>query len=106
MVNTAIGAGILALPGQFQNTGLIFGLVILLIISFLTMNSLLLLESLGRSTGCSSYVDMSRLAYGNWGKCILALCIFIMVLAGLSCCVSVMGLHLDIFPLVVPNVVP
>ena len=60
LVNSIIGAGVLALPSALKNTGYILGPVLLVIFAFLSSFSLLILDKLTRTTNVHTYDGLSN----------------------------------------------
>lgn len=63
---TIIGGGVLSLPYAFSKTGLLLGIVLMMIAAVITERSLYLLCLCSRLTGATSYGEVGEAAFGPW----------------------------------------
>eukprot|EP01094_Clydonella_sp_ATCC50884_P002564 TRINITY_DN11956_c0_g1_i1.p1 TRINITY_DN11956_c0_g1~~TRINITY_DN11956_c0_g1_i1.p1 ORF type:complete len:515 (-),score=122.77 TRINITY_DN11956_c0_g1_i1:236-1582(-) len=91
MINTIVGAGVLALPFAFGKTGLALGILLLLIIAAMSAYTGFLLVDAARITQARTYAKLGELAFGRWGRratdamlccLLLAACIGYMLIIG------------------------
>lgn len=94
LINTVIGAGVLALPFAFAASGLLLGLLFLLIVLGLSVYSVVLLVSCASLSGLhrrATYREVARHAFGTGGvittdislilACFGALCSYLVIIA-------------------------
>lgn len=67
LTNTTIGAGIVAIPYFFSNSGYLFGSVLILVVAFLGFAASTLLVRAAQESNCWSYMDIAERAYGTKG---------------------------------------
>ena len=94
IINTTIGAGILTLPFQMRNVGMIPGVFLLLLIGTLSTFSLHLLNRIGQETKINSYMGVAHAAYGKLGQFIVAVSIWLLLISALSSYDNVVGSYL------------
>jgi len=74
LVNSIVGAGIIGIPFALQQSGLVSGIVLLLVVGFLTDKSLRMMVDLATSSpllkgrGVWTYDDLLRLPFGPKGR--------------------------------------
>jgi amino acid permease len=94
ITNTTIGAGILALPFQIRSLGLIPGIFLLVFIGILSTFTLHLLNEINPKSKVSSYLEVSYNAYGKLGQLIVALSIWLLLIAAIAVYIVVIGNYL------------
>ncbi|KAJ2335265.1 hypothetical protein GGI00_001449 [Coemansia sp. RSA 2681] len=85
VVNTMIGSGILALPYALKEAGFYFGILVLILVAFLTLFSLNTLVYSGRRVGLYKYEDVSAAALGRSGYFLLS---FALSVNSIGSCIS------------------
>jgi proton-coupled amino acid transporter len=65
LLKAFVGTGVLFLPKAFMNGGLIFSLITMTILGYLTMHCMLLLVESSRSYGGKSFGELGELMYGE-----------------------------------------
>jgi proton-coupled amino acid transporter len=68
LVKAFVGTGVLFLPKAFSNGGLVFSIVSMIIIGYLTKHCMILLVEASRAFGGKSFGDLGHLIYGEWFK--------------------------------------
>lgn len=68
---TLMGCGIMALPKVFASTGIVLGLLGMVVTYFLTVGSANVIVRMSHSSGIMSYAEMVRLHFGSVGAAIL-----------------------------------
>ncbi|KAL3913334.1 MAG: hypothetical protein SGILL_006534 [Bacillariaceae sp.] len=63
---TIIGGGVLSLPYAFSKTGLLLGILLMVIAAVITERSLYLLCLCSRLTGATTYGEVGEAAFGPW----------------------------------------
>lgn len=74
---TIVGAGIMALPATMKVLGLIPGIIMIILMAFLTEASIELLIRFSRTSKSVSYGGLMGDAFGKYGKMLLQICILI-----------------------------
>ncbi|KAH0671724.1 hypothetical protein KY290_015441 [Solanum tuberosum] len=74
---TIVGAGIMALPATMKVLGLIPGIIMIILMAFLTEASVELLIRFSRTSNSVSYGGLMGDAFGNYGKMLLQICILV-----------------------------
>eukprot|EP00761_Pharyngomonas_kirbyi_P012170 gb/GECH01012197.1/.p1 GENE.gb/GECH01012197.1/~~gb/GECH01012197.1/.p1 ORF type:complete len:507 (+),score=81.11 gb/GECH01012197.1/:1-1521(+) len=95
LTNTIIGGGVLSLPFAFMSSGILLGLILLLVTAILAALSLMLLVRSIQWTGKFSYKEIARQAMGRAGSVTVDLS---MVLLCFGTCVAYMVLIGDLIP--------
>lgn len=70
-MNSLIGETIIVMPAAIREAGLSMGVVMLVLVAFVTEYTLYILVSVGSSVGCFSYQELMKKAFGKVG-CIAA----------------------------------
>ncbi|XP_037343784.2 putative sodium-coupled neutral amino acid transporter 11 [Pungitius pungitius] len=76
-INSIIGSGVIGLPYALNQAGLSFGLLLLLVVGFITDYSIILLIKGGNLTGTSSYQSLVQSTFGFPGFLILSVLQFL-----------------------------
>eukprot|EP00056_Hartaetosiga_gracilis_P004389 m.74606 g.74606 ORF g.74606 m.74606 type:complete len:240 (+) comp11813_c0_seq2:110-829(+) len=85
LANTIIGAGVLALPFAFKNTGIVFGPLLLIGIYSLVVYSCYSLVQCAKLSKGYSYSDVAYQAFGNAGVRVSQVCLIVSTFgAGIS----------------------
>ncbi|XP_008299374.1 putative sodium-coupled neutral amino acid transporter 11 [Stegastes partitus] len=71
-INSIIGSGIIGLPYALNQAGLPFGLLLLMVVGFITDYSIILLIKGGNLSGTSSYQSLVQSTFGSPGFLILS----------------------------------
>ncbi|XP_049385056.1 amino acid transporter AVT6A-like isoform X2 [Solanum stenotomum] len=74
---TIVGAGIMALPATMKVLGLIPGIIMIILMAFLTEASVELLIRFSRTSNSVSYGGLMGDAFGNYGKMLLQICVLV-----------------------------
>lgn len=74
---TIVGAGIMALPAIMKVLGLIPGIIMIILMAFLTEASIELLIRFSRTSNSVSYGGLMGDAFGNYGKMLLQICVLV-----------------------------
>ncbi|KAK4367642.1 hypothetical protein RND71_011434 [Anisodus tanguticus] len=74
---TIVGAGIMALPATMKVLGLIPGVVMIILMAFLTEASIELLIRFSRTSKSVSYGGLMGDAFGKYGKMLLQICVLV-----------------------------
>lgn len=74
---TIVGAGIMALPATMKVLGLIPGIIMIILMAFLTEASIELLIRFSRTSKSVSYGGLMGDAFGIYGKMLLQICILV-----------------------------
>ncbi len=61
-----VGTGVLFLPSAFANGGLVFSLVLLVILGYLTLHCMILLVETSRKMNGMSFGELGAAFYGPW----------------------------------------
>lgn len=72
LMSAMLGAGILAIPSTFVNTGLIISIILLIIIALLTFYATYIVISVARKTHAESFADLAEKTIGKAGKATLS----------------------------------
>lgn len=100
---TIVGAGIMALPATLKVLGLIPGIIMIVLMAYLTDASIEFLLRFTRARSSVSYGGVMRDAFGKYGKFLLQICILVnnigilivyMIIIGMP---SVIVMYLKIF---------
>lgn len=68
LVKAFVGTGVLFLPQAFSNGGLVFSLIAMAFIGYLTKHCMILLVETSRAFGNKSFGDLGQIIYGDWCK--------------------------------------
>ncbi|KPI90328.1 putative amino acid transporter aATP11 [Leptomonas seymouri] len=82
LASSCIGAGIIALPSAFNSSGLIMGLIYMIIIAYLTVYSYILLAIVANKTGLRNYEQIVRALMGPGADYFLAFCLWFLSFGG------------------------
>ncbi|KAL3378572.1 hypothetical protein AABB24_004480 [Solanum stoloniferum] len=74
---TIVGAGIMALPATMKVLGLIPGIIMIILMAFITEASVELLIRFSRTSNSVSYGGLMGDAFGNYGKMLLQICVLV-----------------------------
>ena len=83
LVNAIVGAGIAGLPFALQESGLVPGIILVLVCALLTEKSLRLLIETAKHANVPSYETVAEAAYGSLGFWFVASSMFIMSYGGM-----------------------
>ncbi|GAB0089946.1 putative sodium-coupled neutral amino acid transporter 11 [Sergentomyia squamirostris] len=72
-VNSIIGSGVIGIPYAFHKAGFGLGLLLLILIAYITDYSLILMVRCGHMCGRFSYPGVMEAAYGKWGYYLLSI---------------------------------
>eukprot|EP00002_Diphylleia_rotans_P013778 TRINITY_DN2681_c0_g1_i1.p1 TRINITY_DN2681_c0_g1~~TRINITY_DN2681_c0_g1_i1.p1 ORF type:complete len:456 (+),score=95.89 TRINITY_DN2681_c0_g1_i1:46-1413(+) len=64
LTNTTVGAGVLTIPYAFSKTGLLLGVALMLVVSFMAATCHMLLVDLADKTKCTSYRELAIYTFG------------------------------------------
>lgn len=65
LVKAFVGTGVLFLPQAFSNGGLVFSMISMIVIGYLTKHCMLLLVETSRAFGGKSFGDLGQIIYGE-----------------------------------------
>ncbi|KPI90329.1 putative amino acid transporter aATP11 [Leptomonas seymouri] len=82
LASSSIGSGIIALPSAFHASGLIMGIIYMVVIAFLTIYSYYLLGQASERTGLRSYEQIVRRLMGTGADYFLAFCMWFLSFGG------------------------
>jgi len=74
---TIIGAGIMGLPACVKKLGMIPGLLSIILIAFLTENSIGFMMRISRAGNLSSYATLVGDTFGKFGKALVQICVIV-----------------------------
>jgi Transmembrane amino acid transporter protein len=83
LVNTIVGAGIIGIPFAVEQSGLVVGLFLLLLVSWMTAKSLRMIVELARNhpilagKGISTFEDLMKIPFGEAGKTFMLVSMFV-----------------------------
>jgi Transmembrane amino acid transporter protein len=83
LVNTIVGAGIIGIPFAVEQSGLVVGLFLLLLVSWMTAKSLRMIVELARNhpqlagKGISTFEDLMKIPFGETGKTFMLVSMFV-----------------------------
>ncbi|KPA73958.1 putative amino acid permease [Leptomonas pyrrhocoris] len=77
LASSSIGAGIIAMPLAFNSSGLVMGLIYMVVVAYLTVYSYYLLGFAAQKTGLRSYEMIVRTLLGPGADYFLALCMWL-----------------------------
>eukprot|EP01059_Diplonema_ambulator_P009324 TRINITY_DN19175_c0_g1_i1.p1 TRINITY_DN19175_c0_g1~~TRINITY_DN19175_c0_g1_i1.p1 ORF type:complete len:503 (+),score=105.83 TRINITY_DN19175_c0_g1_i1:45-1511(+) len=99
-INSIVGAGIIGLPYAMKQTGDYFGLVVIVVITFLTDYSVRLIIRLGTATGTNSYEDLTRTILGPLHGSLLLASMVVFALGAMLTYIIIIG---DTLPIILEN---
>ncbi|EPY31390.1 amino acid transporter aATP11 [Angomonas deanei] len=82
MSSSSIGAGIISIPSAFETSGMIMGVIYLVIIALLTVYSFTVLGIAAEKTGLRNYEQIIRTLMGSGADYWLAFCLWFMCFGG------------------------
>jgi len=85
LVNTIVGAGIIGIPYAIKETGLVTGVVLIIMVAIFTDKSMRLLVETGKSVNVSSYETLMETAFGYSGFVFITLNMFVLNYGALIC---------------------
>ncbi len=97
LVNTIVGAGIIGVPYAMNESGLVAGLALIIIVAFLTDKSLRMLIETGKHANVQSYETLLEAAFGKPGFVFISCNMFIMSFGAMIAYLLVLK---DTFPVV------
>jgi Transmembrane amino acid transporter protein len=83
LINTIVGAGIIGIPFAVEQSGLVVGLLLLLLVSWMTAKSLRMIVELARNhpqlagKGISTFEDLMKIPFGETGKTFMLISMFV-----------------------------
>lgn len=89
MVNSIVGAGIIGIPFAISNTGFVVGVLMLILVGYLTDKSLRMIVELAsfhpllRHLGVLTFEDLARIPFGRWGAGFVLTVMFVMAYGGM-----------------------
>jgi hypothetical protein len=86
LVSTILGGGVLSLPYAFSQSGLLLGLVILVVVALAADYSIFTLAACSRRGNAHTYEDVAFLAFGPKGR-IVSMCMVISITYLVCVCV-------------------
>ncbi|SGZ53058.1 CIC11C00000005157 [Sungouiella intermedia] len=103
MANSILGAGIIGQPFAFRNSGLIGGLVVVVLLTFLIDWTLRLIVINAQMSQTKSYQDTVNFCFGKWGRILLLVTISSFAYGGCMAFCVIIG---DTIPHVLKLVIP
>lgn len=103
MANSILGAGIIGQPFAFRNSGLIGGLVVMVLLTFLIDWTLRLIVVNAQMAQTKSYQDTANYCFGRWGRILLLVSISSFAYGGCMAFCVIIG---DTIPHVLKLVIP
>lgn len=97
LINTIVGAGLLALPLAVKSSGLVVGIILLVVVVGMSIYSLFLLLKASEITGQYSYKDVAVAAYGKWSGYLFEFFVFIMSFGVCTAYFVLIGEHKGVF---------
>lgn len=103
MANSILGAGIIGQPFAFKNSGLVGGIIVMVILTFLIDWTLRLIVINAQLSQTRSYQDTVNFCYGRWGKILLLVSISSFAYGGCMAFCVIIG---DTIPHVLKSMLP
>lgn len=103
MANSILGAGIIGQPFAFRNSGLIGGIVVMVLLTFLIDWTLRLIVVNAQMAQTKSYQDTANYCFGRWGRILLLVSISSFAYGGCMAFCVIIG---DTIPHVLKLVIP
>eukprot|EP00554_Chaetoceros_debilis_P003813 CAMPEP_0194091042 /NCGR_PEP_ID=MMETSP0149-20130528/41379_1 /TAXON_ID=122233 /ORGANISM="Chaetoceros debilis, Strain MM31A-1" /LENGTH=692 /DNA_ID=CAMNT_0038775497 /DNA_START=112 /DNA_END=2190 /DNA_ORIENTATION=+ len=97
LVNTIVGAGIIGVPYALNESGLVAGLILVVIVAILTDKSLRMLIETGKHANVQSYETLLEAAFGRAGFVFIS---FNMFLMSYGACIAYLLVLKDSLPIV------
>uniref|UniRef100_A0A1B0CDE8 Putative sodium-coupled neutral amino acid transporter 11 n=1 Tax=Lutzomyia longipalpis TaxID=7200 RepID=A0A1B0CDE8_LUTLO len=72
-INSIVGSGVIGIPYAFHKAGFGLGLMLLILVAYVTDYSLILMVRCGHMCGRFSYPGIMEAAYGKWGYYLLSI---------------------------------
>jgi len=95
LVNTIVGAGIIGIPYALKESGLVMGLILILVVAVLTDKSLRMLIETGKSVDATSYERLMEAVFGRPGFVFISMNMLIMSYGAMVCYMLIIK---DTFP--------
>lgn len=89
---TIVGAGIMALPATLKQLGMVPGLIVIILVGFLTESSIDLILRFTKASKVSSYSALVGDAFGGAGRTLLQICIVVNNLGMLIAYMIIIGM--------------
>ncbi|XP_051140829.1 amino acid transporter AVT6A-like [Andrographis paniculata] len=74
---TIVGAGIMALPATMKVLGLVFGILVIVFMAFLTEASIEFMIRFSRTAKSTSYAGLMENAFGKVGRMLIQICVLV-----------------------------
>uniref|UniRef100_A0A6B2EG43 Putative sodium-coupled neutral amino acid transporter 11 n=1 Tax=Phlebotomus kandelakii TaxID=1109342 RepID=A0A6B2EG43_9DIPT len=72
-INSIVGSGVIGIPYAFHKAGFGLGMILLILVAYVTDYSLILMVRCGHMCGRFSYPGVMEAAYGKWGYYLLSI---------------------------------